>query len=68
MKSWTRLGALAVACFGFAAAFTATPLQAGPPCQYCLDRLDACLAQAATPAQEAACFTQFRQCRLDACP
>ncbi|MEH6416050.1 hypothetical protein [Pseudomonas sp. CGJS7] len=69
MKSPSLLGALAVACFGFAAAFTAAPLQAGPPCQFCLDRLDACLDRATTPSQESACISSFHQCRAGAvCP
>ncbi len=52
---------------GLFVGFAATPAEASPPCDYCLDRLDACLESATTSAQEAACFSQFRQCRIDWC-
>jgi hypothetical protein len=68
MKSWTLIGALAAGCFGFAAAFTALPVRAGPPCQYCLDRYDRCLETASVPSDKAQCAAALRQRRLDHCP
>lgn len=63
MKSWPL-----AAGFGFAAAFTAAPAQAGPPCQFCLDLRSQCLAQAGTLEEQAACHREFMACRADGCP
>lgn len=69
MKSWSLIAALAAACFGFAAAVTATPLQAAAPrCPFCQERLKICLEDADTQARKQACRDQFARCTASVCP
>jgi hypothetical protein len=42
-------------------------LAGGPPCQECLDVLDACTDDDNTPAEGAACSAAFRECRVNRC-
>lgn len=68
MHTWSLTGAVAAGCFGFAAAFTAAPLQAATTCAQCFDRYDLCIERITVPSDKAKCAEALRQCRAANCP